>query len=192
MNKKKSNKAMMPLKIILNLVIMALLFYMVLTAFFPKAAERLLPIRHYVIVSESMEPDILKGDIIVVKNPNYNSLKVDDVISFYVDTNLDGDKEIVTHYIYSIDVDGSGERVYKTINANKESPDSWVLQDNDIIGQYVFMMPKIGKFLLFTQSRIGRLALINNLLIIIMIVYLIEYKPRGSSDNKRKVKYEQE
>lgn len=189
MNKKKLGKATMPLKIILNLFIMAFLIYMILTAFFPNAAERFLPVRHYVIVSESMEPDIYKGDIILVNKPDYSNLKANDIISFYVDTNLDGKEEIVSHYIYSIEVNTDGERIYKTINAKRQTPDSWELRDNNIIGQIVYTVPKIGKFLLFTQSSIGRLALINNLLIIIMIVYLIRYK---STHTQNKVKYEQE
>lgn len=185
MNKGMISKALTPIKILLNLIIVAFLLYMVLTAFLPNLSERFLPIRHYVIVSESMQPVILKGDMILVKSPDYSNLKENDIITFYVDTNLDGKKEIVSHYIYSIEVNSSGKRVYKTINANKQTPDSWQLEDSDIIGQYVYTLPKVGKFLLFTQSSIGRLTLISNLLIFIMIIYLIQYKPLHIQDKKQ-------
>ncbi len=185
MNKNKLRKAIKPLKIILNLFIIAFLLYLIITAFFPNVAERVLPIRHYVIVSESMEPDILKGDIILVKKANYSNLKENDIISFYVDANLDGKEEIVSHYVYSIELDTSEERIYKTINAKKETSDSWELRDNDIIGQVIYTVPKIGKFLLFTQSSIGRLTLINNLLIIMMMIYLIRYKSKSREKNLR-------
>ncbi|NCA67789.1 MAG: signal peptidase I [Clostridia bacterium] len=192
MNNMKLKKAIKPLKIMLSIFIMALLLYMALTAFLPKVAERWLPLKHYVIVSDSMDPDIKRGDIVIIKNPSYDKLKTDDIISFYVDANLDGNKEIVTHYIYSVELDNSGERIYRTINAKKEAPDSWSLKDADIIGQSVYTLPKIGKFMMFAQSSIGRLTMIFNLLIIIMIVYLLDYKPLGVKENKRKVKNEKE
>ncbi len=186
----KLKRVIRPLKIVLGIFIMALLLYMLLTAFFPQTAERWLPLRHYVIVSDSMDPDIKVGDIVLVKKPDYESLKNDDIISFYVDSNLDGNKEVVTHYLYSVELDSNGQRVYRTINAKKQSPDSWLLKDSDIIGQSVYTVPDIGKFMMFAQSSIGKLTIIFNLLIIVMIIYLLEYKAPGIKDKEQKVKDE--
>jgi signal peptidase len=139
--------------------------------------------QHFVIVSGSMSPVIEIGDIVIVNTGfKYENLNPDDIIAFKTDAiNNDGTEEVVVHYIAEINVSGTGERTYLTKNERDTAYDDWVLTDEDIIGVYVNHIPKLGRFLLFTQSTFGKVVIIVDLLIIFYIISLI-----GNSDKKKK------
>ena len=67
----------------------------------------------FVIISESMEPNIMPGDAIIVKNINQNDLNVGDIISFH-----DSDY-INTHRIVEI-INENGLIRYKTKGDNNK------------------------------------------------------------------------
>ena len=52
---------------------------------YPYKTPDFMGLKSFVIVSESMEPTIMTGDVIIVKNINYNELKVNDIISYNYD-----------------------------------------------------------------------------------------------------------
>lgn len=185
MKANKNKKVLLPFKILLFLLIVAFSLYIIGNIFFPSIAIKVFQFRTYIIVSDSMDPTIERGDIIIIRNTDLSTLEANDIISFYVDADLNGKEEVVTHYLYSIEINDEGDREYKTIRENSETPDSWVLDDSEIIGKYISKIPKIGKIFLFVQSSIGRFVVINNALIIIMIIYLLKKRPEYNKEKKQ-------
>lgn len=123
---------------------------------------------HYIIVTDSMEPVIDRFDIVVVNQKvDYEAIKDDDIMAF--NTTINDQEVIVVHYIHDID-DTSGERIYETVSESGEV-DPWTLNDSDMVGNYLFKIPNIGRFLLFTQSTIGRIVLIVDILILYAIYH---------------------
>lgn len=121
---------------------------------------------HYIIVTDSMEPVIDRYDIVVVnQNVNYEAINTDDIMAF--NTTINNQEVVVVHYIHDID-ESTGERVYETISESGEV-DPWTLSDGDMVGEYLFTIPNVGRFLLFTQSTIGRIVLIVDIIILYLI-----------------------
>ena len=58
---------------------------------------------HYIIVSDSMYPEIKVGDIAVInKTVEIQNLKQGDIIAFYANLDLVGEDEVVVHYVANI------------------------------------------------------------------------------------------
>ncbi|MFP4478345.1 MAG: hypothetical protein ACLFPM_02805, partial [Candidatus Izemoplasmatales bacterium] len=91
-------------------------------------------------------------------------------------------KEIVTHYIYSIAKNASGDYVIRTNRHYDEdqnvTPDTWVISEDDVLGLYSFKIPYLGYVTEFLQSPFGIAALVVNGGIIAAIVILIKREKR--------------
>ena len=154
-----------------------LLLYIVLQLFAPEMTVRVFRFKPYIVVTDSMEPEINVNDVVIVKNFKVDDLEVEDIITFYADVNYDGDKEIVTHYIYSIT--GSGEdAIIRThryyANVADATPDPWVLGGDDVLGLYSYHIPWVGSIGLFLKSPFGIGAMLVNVGIVVAIVVLIK------------------
>ena len=138
--------------------------------------------KSYVIVSSSMEPDIMVNDVIVIRKVNEDKLIVGDKIAFQVYIPEFGKRSTVTHYIGDIDV-VDGETIYKTQGANKDSGDydEWTNENNDPIdilfsdieGRVGIVIPKLGYAINILKDPISiGLLLINGFIIYIIIKML--------------------
>ena len=157
-------------------VILAL--YIAISIFMPNNTVKVFGFKPYVVITDSMEPYININDLIFVKNPHVDDLEVEDVITFYADINYDGEKEIVTHYVYSIGETPEGTLVFKTHghfdNPNDVYSDYWVIGEDDVLGQYMFKIPKVGALVRFVKSPFGIAALLVNAGVIGGIIYLMK------------------
>lgn len=155
-----------------------LLLYIMLSVFLPSKTIDVFGFKPYVVVTESMEPEINVNDLIFVKNANFDELEIDDIITFEADINFDGEKEVVTHYIYSITENGDGTLTFRTHPYFEDTadyiPDYWVLGEADILGEYMFKVSKLGAVVQFMNSPFGIAAMIVNVGVIAGIVYIIK------------------
>jgi signal peptidase len=151
-----------------------LLFYILLELFIPSQTVKIFQFKPYVVVTESMEPVINVNDLIIVTNPNLDKLEVGDIITFNADIDYNGTKEVVTHYIYSISENTDGDRIFRTVRNGGTVPDTWVLQDGDILGSYAFRIQKLGNIINFVKSPFGIAAITVNVVVIVSIVYIIK------------------
>ena len=86
-----------------------LVLYISINVFMPEHTVKVFGFKPYVVITDSMEPVINVNDLIVVTNPKVDELVEEDIITFYADINYDGEKEVVTHYIYSINENTDGD-----------------------------------------------------------------------------------
>lgn len=146
------------------LSVLAIVVFGVLLYFFS-------PLKTYVIVTDSMEPVINVRDLVFVNRyKSLDKLNPEDIIAFEVDINNDGNKEVVVHYIDEIRII-DGIRSFKTHPEGETSADPWELSDEDIIGEYLFRIPKIGNFIMFIKSPIGLPIIVIDLVVIYYIIY---------------------
>ncbi len=167
-NKKLKNRFK---QIIFYLLVSLLLVFIVFEIFFPRQTVNVFGFKPYTVITASMEPVLMENDLIFVKKANLEELKKDDIITFYADIYNDGDIEVVTHYINSV-TEIDGERIYRT-NGHNLPKDAWSLTDEDILGEYVFRIPLMGKIVEFIRSPFGIAAILVNAGVIVTIVYLI-------------------
>ncbi len=137
---------------------------------------------HYVIVSDSMEPTINVGDVVFINNQvDLDDVSIGDIVAF--ETTINNQEVVVVHYVYDID---TTEQTFTTIAENQEIPDDWTLTSDDLIGRYMNHLSRIGSFLLFAQSSIGRIIIIVDV-ILIYIAYRIFFKQPTQSTPKNNV-----
>ncbi len=102
----------------------------------------------FVVQSGSMEPAIMTGDIIVVRQQS--EYYPNETITFF--NNSD---QIVTHRIVEIEND-----LYKTKgDANRAGDDDKIAKDQ-VIGKVVLVIPKLGFLVAVARSRLGILLLL--------------------------------
>lgn len=106
--------------------------------------KRIFPYTAMAVVSESMSPDIVRGDLIILKKAE--RYEVGDVITFYVEHR----KEYITHRINRIE-DG---RIYTKGDAN-EAEDDYISSESDILGRQVSRISYVGHIIIFLRTIRG-------------------------------------
>ncbi len=135
--------------------------------------------KNFVIVSGSMEPTIMTGDVILVKEVPEEQIQTRDIISFTQrGTN-------VTHRIIEI-IEENGVTKYKTKGDNNNTEDKEKITYDQIEGKYQFKINQFGIIIAILKSKITLIVLI------LIIVLLYFYKSRKECKRrKRKEKREQ-
>lgn len=146
-----------------------LLVYIVITL-----ALRFLPFLQvyntYTIRTDSMEPVLMVGDVIVVEDIATEDIEVGNIVAFYVDVTNDGVDDVIIHYIDEIIQLDEETLVFKSKPEVSNLQDRWVIEEQDIIGVYKYQVENIGKILLFLNSWIGRIVLLVDIFLVWFIV----------------------
>ena len=155
---------MTTLKKIWNIVSTALVVLMVLCAVF-LMGSRLLGYECYTVISGSMEPKYMVGDLIYVKDVDVNSIQVGDDITFI----LNEDLVVATHQV--VRVDSENQRFYTKGLAN-EIEDQDPVHFNNVIGVPQFSIPKLGYVSDFVQNPPGMYITIGIGVLLILLVFV--------------------
>ncbi len=86
-----------------------------------------------IVLSDSMYPDIKKGDLIIVNATDINDIAVDDVISFYAAE--DDYTTIWTHKVIEV-IEENGEVKFRTQGINNPTPDGKLREADKIVGKW--------------------------------------------------------
>ena len=155
---------MTTLKKIWNIVSTTLVVLIVLCAVF-LMGSRILGFECYTVISGSMQPKYMVGDLLYVKEVDPYSIKKGDDITFI----LNEDLVVATHQV--IRVDTANQRFYTKGIAN-EIEDSEPVHFNNVIGVPQFHIPKLGYVSDFVQNPPGMYITIGVGIILILIVFL--------------------
>ncbi len=130
----------------------------------------------YIIISPSMVPSINVYDAIVVKRVD-EQLEKGDIITFSSsDKRYDG--ITITHRIIGVQKNSDGEVAYKTKGDANNTADTALVTHDDIYGEVVLRVPKIGYIQSFISTSYGwiLLILIPSIAIVIYdIIKLIKF-----------------
>lgn len=162
-----------------NIISTALVIIMVLCAVF-LMGSRLLGYQCYTVISGSMEPKYMVGDLLYVKEVDVNSIKVGDDITFV----LNEDLVVATHRV--IRVDAENQRFYTKGIAN-EIEDGDPVHFNNVIGVPQFAIPKLGYVSDFIQHPPGMYITIGAGIVLILLVFLpdmLSKKKRDEADSE--------
>ncbi len=178
--KKKSTKLNKTIRFFLGVVLVLAIGYGIFN-YVPFIAKY----DYYVIATGSMEPVISVRDIVIIdSSTTIDEIEVGEIIAFNVDLNLDGVDEIVVHYFYSVE-EIDGELVIKTKPEISDQVDEWDLTEDDILGKHVMTIRKLGGFLLFASSIIGKIVLVFDVLVIYVIIEFLA-DPKKEKKNEEK------
>lgn len=152
------------LKKIWSITSSVLVVLMVLCAIF-LMGSRLLGYQCFTIISGSMQPKYMVGDLIYVKEVDINSIKVGDDITFI----LNEDLVVATHQV--IGIDAENQHFYTKGIAN-EVEDADPVHFNNVIGVPKFSIAKLGYVSDFIQNPPGIYITIGICIILILVVFL--------------------
>ena len=126
----------------------------------------LLGIKAYIVTSGSMEKYINIGDLIVEKKPSKEEdIKQGDIISFEVNG------AVVTHRIVEIKEE-EGQKIYITKGDNNNSIDGDGIKYENIIGEYLVKIPKVG----FIVAKFQNFGLVIATALVLFFIYGIALK----------------
>lgn len=130
----------------------------------------------FIVLSGSMETQIMTGDIAVVKEINTEELNENDIIAFKDNENI-----VVTHRIVDIIKEEDGKIKYKTKGDNNNIEDDGYVYPEQVEGIYKFRIGKLGNLALFIQTPVGMVVCISIPLIMLLLIQW--------ADSEREKKY---
>lgn len=126
-----------------------------------------------VVLTNSMEPEIDGGDLVIVKKIDPKEIEKDNIISFFDPASKSG-TAVVTHRVYDIHyIDGKlyFETIGDANNTGKpEDADDELVPAENLVGIYVTKIPGVGNVVMFMQTTAGLIIGIG-----IPLVLLIGY-----------------
>ncbi len=175
-NQKRENKT---LNIVVNVLLVVVVLFGILcsyTAFVAKSGDGvpdLFGLRFFSIQTQSMEPTFYAGDLIVdTRVKDAAKLEVGDVITFY--TIIQGERVLNTHRIIEIE-DNDTHLYFTTQGDNNTLEDSLGVHQNEIVGKYLFAIPKLGGVIDFMQTGTGFLVVIVLPVFLFFVYNLVQF-----------------
>lgn len=151
-------------------------FYLALEIFVPTMTLPIFGFKPYRVITTSMEPVINRGDLVIDGRFDISALQPNDIITFEADVDYDGDRDIVTHYVYSITGNETEGYIIRTIRQAGITADPWILTEDDIIGRYLFHIPFVGYVAEFVQTPLGIVVIVIDGIALVAIILLLSYK----------------
>ena len=164
------------------LVILATIFAYIFiqTKVNPDKVPSLFGYKPFIVLSGSMETEIYKGDLVIVKDINPSDLKENDIIAFREDK-----KHVVTHRIIEVSNE-SGETKFITKGDNNNTKDDGSVKFDQVEGKYLFKIKGFGNVLLVLQ-RPFTLITILGLILIFGVLWIVLGNDRLSKSERKEL-----
>ena len=120
-----------------------------------------------IVLTDSMQPEIDGGDLIICHTIEAEEIKTGDVIAFF-DPAGNG-TSIVTHRVIEI-VEENGELSFRTKGDNNNAEDKLLVPENNLVAIYKTRIAGAGNVAMFMQSPTGLIVCV-----VLPIVMLVGY-----------------
>lgn len=130
----------------------AILVGAVLFSFSTTPDKSLFGYRYYTVLTPSMSPTYNVGDMIFVQVGNIDDIQVGDVITFNPSQDSDA---FLTHRVFEkiTDYQGTGVTCFRTKGDANNAEDSFLIDEERVIGKVTFGIPVLGYVVRFVQLR---------------------------------------
>lgn len=121
--------------------------------------------RIYNVLSSSMQEEIPKGSLVLVKQVQLTEIEVGNDITFFSDST----GKVITHRVIEIMENKEEQQVpgFRTQGVSNPEPDDWIVYGKNVIGRAVWHLPFAGFVLDYIANH-----LILTALILVMLVCL--------------------
>ena len=142
--------------------------------------------RPVVVVSGSMEPDILTNSISIMRYCSMEDISVGDIIMYHhpsLDINI-------THRVVDIYENANGEIQYITQGDANNIEDSTPIIYENIEGKYIGKIPQVGRIVLALKSK----TTLGIVLAILILLYIWEQRTNSKKirRNNERIEYEKQ
>ncbi len=133
------------------------------------------------VESESMEPTIMTGDLIIVHTvDNADELEVGDIVTYW--ENQPGGA-LITHRIAEVTTDSEGKKVYRTKGDGNVIADSRYLYPENVVGTYKSRLAGMGRIAMFMQTIPGLIVCVILPLTLFVVYDIIRRKRIAKANN---------
>lgn len=172
------------LAMIISILILLILFFngtlMIKSLVSPEEIPDFFGLKSFVIVSESMEPTIMTGDAIFVKEVKEEELKVGDIISFHTGNIIN------SHRIIEIVKDGENTK-YRTKGDHNQLEDKELVSYEQIEGKYQFRIAGFGKFMEILKSKVTLVILL--IILVVLSAYQVKIAKRKLKRKEKRYEF---
>lgn len=178
---KSKRKRNTTLKLVIDIILVILIYNVLLVGISCMNKIEKISIfgyKAYIITTNSMEPHIKEGDVIITKNEKEEDLQVGDIITF------EKKGQVITHRITNIE-DNEGKKSYTTKGDNNTIEDLEKVSYDEIVGKGILTIPKLGKLINLLENQIVFLIIILMILILCFCKIRIEEKKEIRREKKR-------
>lgn len=166
---KNGNRRKIIFRIVIYILIIPIIIYNISLIVFSIINKNETPnffgIKTFVIVSGSMQPDLMIGDIVIVKKCEENDINIGDIISYRAG------QSVITHRVIEFS-ENDGQTGYITKGDNNNVKDNVVVKFEDIEGKYIGKISKLGNVVLFLKNKI----VIISIILMFYLIYVHELK----------------
>lgn len=162
-----------PLNVLFNILAIITLIAVVFVAFNIFSGAK-----GYAVITDSMSPEINRGDVVFVKQTDFNSLKQGDIVTV---TFPDG-SGYFTHRIIAIDYDA---QVIRTKGDANQSRDPQPSVKEQIVGKVCYSVPLLGYFSI-AFSNLGAVKI--SVILAVAAIVLITLSAAASKLKKAKTR----
>lgn len=110
----------------------------------------------YVVLSDSMSPEISAGDAVIVKQVDPADIESGDVITFV----RSDESTPITHRVVDV-VETDGDLAFRTKGDANEDPDPTPVPAENVTGEVWFVIPYVGHIVLFANTPRGMALLVG-------------------------------
>lgn len=140
-------------------------------------------LKPFIVLSGSMENEIFKGDLIITKVVDPETLVVDDIIAF-----RDAENTVTTHRIIDI-VDQDGVKYFITKGDNNRTQDQNLVELKDVEGIYLMRIPGVGNMMNALAEPTTLIIIILGITIIFGIGFAISNRKASLAEKKEFLEY---
>ncbi|MDO4363228.1 MAG: signal peptidase I [Clostridia bacterium] len=121
-----------------------------------------------IVLTDSMNPDIESGDLVICHTEKAENVKVGDVISFF--DPMGNGESVVTHRVVEITTDNDGNLAWVTKGDANNTNDLAIVPAENLVGVYQRKIPNMGNVAMFMQTTQGLI-----ICVVLPIVLLVAY-----------------
>lgn len=133
-----------------------------------------------IVISNSMEPFLSKGDLVIYKRVDPAVIDIGDVIAFKTQLPSSSLPDVTMHRVIDI-VKKDGMTYFVTKGDNVDSKDATVVSPRDVIGLYQAKIPYVGYAFLFIRSPLGMLYIAGSA--IATLLYSVHLKKKKQEED---------
>lgn len=120
-----------------------------------------------IVLTGSMEPEIMEGDLIICHTSDASDIKVGDVIAFF-DPDGNG-TSVLTHRVIEI-IEENGSLRFRTKGDANNAEDRLAVSADRLVGEYRFRIPGAGNAAMFMQTAPGLIVCV-----VLPLILLVGY-----------------
>ena len=128
----------------------------------------------YYVPSRSMEPTLMPGDLIVIRQVSAERLAEEFKSGEKPIIVFNSPYGLIVHRIYHVVYDSEGRLVgFRTKGDNNPGPDVYLVRPWNVKGEVVFRIPLLGAVVMFSKSKTG-FTIIGIVLMVLIVLNVVE------------------